>query len=43
MPTNSWVARWNKLEHKKPGIYAITILEDDPIQQEEYVEEEKPK
>ena len=28
MPNASWVAKWNGLDGKKPGIYAIGILED---------------
>lgn len=28
MPNASWVAKWNGLEGKKPGIYAIGILKD---------------
>jgi hypothetical protein len=24
MPKESWVARWNRLEHLVPGIYAIS-------------------
>lgn len=45
MPTNSWVARWNKLEGMKPGIYAITVLDEDPFEQDQYYEaiEDKPK
>ena len=31
MPGSSWVAKWNNLEGKQPGIYAINILEDSPI------------
>jgi len=30
MPNSSWVAKWNNLEDKLPGIYAINILEDSP-------------
>ena len=29
MPSHSWVARWNGLKDRKPGVYAIRILEDD--------------
>ena len=28
MPNNSWVAKWNNLEDRVPGIYAISILEE---------------
>jgi hypothetical protein len=28
LPSSSWVAKWNNLEGSKPGIYAITIIED---------------
>ena len=28
MPTQSWVARYNQLENRMPGIYAIKIHED---------------
>ena len=28
MPSNSWVAKWNNLEGREPGIYAISILEE---------------
>ena len=44
MPSNSWVARWNKLEDKKPGIYAITVLDEEFQQDDSYEEiDEKPK
>ena len=28
LPNSSWVAKWNDLEGKKPGIYALKIIED---------------
>ena len=28
MPSKSWVARWNNLDNKLPGIYAIKILNE---------------
>jgi hypothetical protein len=40
MPNSSWVAKWNGLEDKLPGIYAINILEDDVG--EDYHEEDLP-
>ena len=45
MPSNSWVARWNKLEGNVPGIYAITVLEEDNFEQDQYYDEieDKPK
>jgi|DEB0MinimDraft_12_1074336.scaffolds.fasta_scaffold219069_1 hypothetical protein len=36
LPGNSWVAKWNNLEGKKPGIYAINILEDLPEEDNQY-------
>ena len=27
MPSASWVARWNNLEGKKPGVYAVSVSE----------------
>ena len=36
MPNASWVAKWNGLEGKKPGIYAIGVLEDG-----EYADEDE--
>jgi|TARA_B110001450_G_C17623733_1_gene482280 hypothetical protein len=35
MPNASWVAKWNGLDGKKPGIYAIGILEDGGYGDEE--------
>ena len=40
MPSSSWVAKWNNLEGMKPGIYAITILEDTYDREEM---DQKPK
>ena len=28
LPSQSWTAKWNKLETRHPGIYAITVLSD---------------
>jgi hypothetical protein len=42
MPSSSWVARWNNLEGMKPGIYAITILEDN-YEREDLAEKPKQK
>jgi hypothetical protein len=39
MPNNSWVAKWNNLEGKKPGIYAINILEEEE-EMDDYMHEE---
>ena len=29
LPSASWVARWNGLEGRKPGVYALNIYYDD--------------
>ena len=43
MPGSSWVAKWNGLEGKKPGIYAINILEDAMEDVDDYEYEPKKK
>ena len=29
MPSESWVARWNDLQSRMPGVYAMHILDND--------------
>ena len=36
MASNSWVAQFNGLKHRKPGVYAIRILQED------YYDEDDP-
>ena len=34
MPQESWVAKWNDLTHRMPGVYAMYIIDNDIAEQE---------
>ena len=39
LPTASWVARYRNLSNRKPGIYALKLLDDDIDAEDDYVNE----
>ena len=44
MPNNSWVSKWNGLEGVRPGIYAISIMEEaDDLHYEEQEQRKSKK
>mmetsp|Transcript_13229 Transcript_13229/g.18614 ORF Transcript_13229/g.18614 Transcript_13229/m.18614 type:complete len:130 (+) Transcript_13229:77-466(+) len=36
-PRSSWVAKWQRIDNLKPGIYAIDVIGEFPPQDQEYM------
>ena len=43
MVSNSWVAQYNGLKNRKPGIYAIRIMQEDYYDEDDAYDEDGQK
>jgi hypothetical protein len=34
MPSVSWVARWNNLEGYRPGVYAVSVIDSEQVDED---------
>ena len=35
MPQESWVAKWNELQNRMPGVYAVHVIDNDIASEKE--------